>query len=88
MKFVIWAIPAHLATFHGAPWKRTTAPEKRAYFKGFMGFLMANIKQNGRCFTDAQSNREREVETSAMPPTETTERTASFVVDSTADCVT
>lgn len=68
--------------------KRTTGAESKAHFKGFTGFLMANIIQNGLCFKDTQSNREREVETSAVTPTETIERTASYVVDSTADCVT
>ncbi|KAM6207322.1 uncharacterized protein WM294_001676 [Sarcoramphus papa] len=67
--------------------KSRAVRERRESFKGFAGFLMANIKENGYCFTNTQSNREREVESSTMATTEAV-RTVIYVVDSSVDYVT
>lgn len=56
-------------------------------FKGFARFLMANIKQDGYCFTNTQSKREREVESSAMATTEAV-HTVIYVAESSVDYVT
>lgn len=76
-KFVIRDVPAHLVTFHRASRELCCMREG---FKGFAWFLMANLRQTGRCFTNTQGNREREVEPSTMA-TAAAVRTVMYVVD-------
>lgn len=66
---------------------QTVSRERKKSFKGFIGFLMANIKQNGWCFTNTLCNGEREVGSSAMATTAAV-CTVIYMVDSSGDYVT
>lgn len=67
--------------------KSCAVRERKESFKGFAGFLMANIKQNGWCFTNTPRNGEREVGSSAMATTAAV-CTVIYVADSSVDYVT